>query len=96
LTGLSFTRCLTVLDLAVDSQGAWATRAGATFAISTAAHAITQQWAHAIVDAFGDLDGVRYNSRFAGDPCVALFTAAHSAISSRLAGAARRIGYRVI
>ena len=111
LPGLAFTRPLTVLDLAADSEGAWATRAGGTFAISTAAHAITQQWACAIVEAFPDLDGVRYNSRFAGNPCMALFMAAHSAmpmqpvvslplthpdLGSRLAGAARRIGYSVI
>ena len=65
----------------------------------------------AIVDAFGDLDGVRYNSRFAGDPRVELFMAAQSAmpmqpwcplplthpdVGSRLAAAPRRIGYRVI
>lgn len=111
LTGLSFTRTLTVLDLAADSEGAWATRAGGTFAISTAPHTITQKWARAIVQAFPDLDGVRYNSRFAGEPCVALFTPARSAmptqpvlslplthpdLGSRLAAAARRIGYRLI
>jgi hypothetical protein len=111
LTGLSFTRALPVLDLAADSRGAWATRAGGTFAISTAPHRITQQWARAIVEAFPELDGVRYNSRFAGDPCLALFPPAreamplqpvaslpltHPALGSRLAGAAHRIGYRVI
>lgn len=111
LTGLSFIRQVDVLDLAVDGAGAWATRAGGTFAISTAPHAITQRWARAIVAAFPHLDGVRYNSRFAGDPCVALFAPARSAmpvrpvfslplthpgLGSRLAGTARRIGYRVI
>lgn len=111
LTGLSFTRVLAVLDLAVDSPGAWATRAGGTFAISTAPHAITQRWARAIVEAFPDLDGVRYNSRFAGKACVALFAPARSAmpvqpivslplthpdLGGRLAAAARRIGYQVI
>ena len=45
LTGLAFMRALRLLDLAVDSSGAWATRAGGTFAISTAPHAITQRWA---------------------------------------------------
>jgi hypothetical protein len=111
LTGLSFTRVLSVLDLAVDSPGAWATRAGGTFAISTAPHAITQRWARAIVEAFEDLDGVRYNSRFAGKACVALFWPARSAmpvqpvvslplthpdLGRRLAATARRIGYQVI
>jgi RES domain-containing protein len=111
LTGLSFTRIVTVLDLAADSAGAWATRAGGTFAISTAPHVITQRWARAIAEAFPDLDGVRYNSRFAGEPCAALFTPArtamptqpvvslpltHPALGSRLAATARRVGYRII
>jgi hypothetical protein len=111
LTGLSFTAVLSVLDLAVDSPGAWTTRAGGTFAISTAPHTVTQRWARAIVDAFPDLDGVRYNSRFAGTACVALFAPARSAIpsqpvislplthpdlGSRLAATARRIGYQFI
>ena len=111
LTGLSFTRVLSVLDLAVDSPGAWATRAGGTFAISTAPQAVTQQWARAVVETFPDLDGVRYNSRFAGAACVALFAPARSAmpmapvislplthpdLGGRLAAAARRIGYQVI
>jgi hypothetical protein len=111
LTGLAFIRPLRLLDLAVDSGGAWATRAGGTFAISTAPHAVTQRWARAIVEAFPDLDGLRYNSRFAGHPCVALFSPAvtamptrpiisvpltHPALVSRLAGAARRLGYLLI
>jgi len=111
LTGLSFTRALSVLDLAVDSAGAWVTRAGGTFAISTASHAVTQRWARAVVEAFPQLDGVRYNSRFAGPPCVALFAPARSAmpahplvslplthpdLGARLAAAARRIGYQII
>jgi RES domain-containing protein len=111
LTGLAFTRTLHLLDLAVDSGGAWATRAGGTYAISTAPHAITRRWARAIVEAFPHLDGVRYNSRFAGHPCAALFLPAanampgrpvialpltHPALVSRLASAAERLGYSVI
>ena len=111
ITGLSFTRALTVLDLATDSAGAWITRAGGNFAISTAPHAVTQQWTRAIVAAFPNLDGLRYNSRFAGQPCLALFTPAQTAMPSRpvislplahpdlairLAGAAKRLGYRVV
>jgi len=111
LTGLSFTRPLVVLDLAADSQGAWATRAGGTFAISTAAHTAAQQWARHITEAFPDLDGLRYNSRFAGDLCLALFTPATSAmpdrprislplahpdLAGRIAGAAKRLGYGVV
>ena len=111
LTGLSFIRPLTVLDLAADSVGAWATRVGGTFAISTGPHALTQQWARAIVTAFPDLDGLRYNSRFAGGPCLALFPPAQSAMPARprlsqpldhpdlvshIAAAASRLGYTVI
>lgn len=111
LSGLSFTRALTVLDLATDSQGAWATRAGGNFVISTAPHALTQRWARHVVEAFPDLDGLRYNSRFTGEACVVLFTPAASAmpqrpklslplthpdLTSRLAGAARRMGYHVV
>ena len=111
LTGLSFTRALSVLDLAVDSLGAWATRAGGTFAMSTAPHAVTQRWARTLVEAFPHLEGVRYNSRFAGAACVALFRPARSAmpaqprvslplthpdLGARLAAAARRIDYHVI
>jgi hypothetical protein len=108
LTGLSFTRALTVLDVAADSRGAWATRAGGTYAISTGPHAVTQSWARAIVDAHPGIDGVRYNSRFAGDPCLALFHPAsdampdrpalslpltHPDLAARVAGAAKRLGY---
>jgi RES domain len=111
LTGLSFTRALTILDVAADSHGAWATRVGGTFAISTAPHAVTQRWARHIVEAFSDLDGLRYNSRFAGQPCVALFLPAapampkrpllslpltHPDLASRIAGAAKRLGYGVV
>lgn len=111
LTGLLFTRTLTVLDLAADSRGAWVTRVGGAFAISTAMHNVTQQWARHIAEAFPDIDGVRYNSRFAGDSCIALFTPAasavpprpavslplsHPALTSRIAGAARRLGYVVV
>jgi hypothetical protein len=111
LTGLAFARPLRLLDLAVDSRGAWATRAGGTFAISTAPHAITQRWARAIVEAFPELDGLRYNSRFAGHVCVALFLPAetamparptislplsHPGLAGRLAAAAVRLGYSII
>lgn len=111
LTALSFTRPLILLDLAADSPGAWATRAGGTFAISTGPHATTQVWARTITAAFPDLDGLRYTSRFAGDPCLALYLPATSAmpdrpraalpldhpdLASRIAGAAKRLGYAVI
>ena len=111
LTGLSFTRPLTALDVAADSHGAWATRAGGTYAISTGPHAVTQCWARTIIDAHPDLEGLRYNSRFAGTPCLALFVPAadampdrpklslpltHPDLASRIAGAAKRLGYGVV
>lgn len=111
LTGLSFTRPLTVLDIAADSDGAWATRAGGTYALSTGQHEVTQHWARQIVEAHPTLDGLRYNSRFAGAPCLALFSPAaaampprpvlslpltHPDLATRIAGAAARLGYRVV
>jgi hypothetical protein len=111
LTGLRFTRELRLLDVAADSAGAWATRAGGTFAISTAPHSITQRWARRIVEAFPNLDGLRYNSRFAGTACMGLFLPAitampshpafsepltHPGLALRIAGAAQRLGYEVI
>lgn len=111
LTALSFTRPITVLDVATDSEGAWATRVGGTYAISTGPHAVTQRWARRIVDAHPDLEGIRYNSRFAGGPCLALFLPAaaampgrpklslpltHPDLATRIAGAAKRLGYGVV
>ncbi|MEE3851337.1 RES family NAD+ phosphorylase [Gordonia sp. LSe1-13] len=111
LTGLSFTRPITVIDIAADSSGAWATRAGGTYALSTGGHRITQRWARHIVEAHPNIDGLRYNSRFAGTPCLALFTPASTAMPSRpqlslplthpdlagrIASAARRLGYGVV
>lgn len=111
LTGLSFTRPLRVLDLAADSTGAWVTRVGGTYAISTGAHDITQRWAHNIAEAVPHIDGLRYNSRFAGAPCLALFAPAatamperprlslplsHPDLAGRIAGAAWRLGYSVV
>lgn len=111
LTALSFTRPLTVLDVAADSTGAWATRVGGTSAISTGPYAITQSWARTIVDAHPNFDGLRYNSRLAGTPCLALFAPAadaipgrpelslpltHPDLASRIAGAAKRLGYGVV
>ena len=61
-----------MLVLAVDIEAALSTRVGGTFAISTAAQEITQQWVHSIVDTSGELAGMRYNSRLAGDPCLTL------------------------
>jgi hypothetical protein len=111
LTGLRFIKELRLLDVAAESKGAWPTRAGGTFAMSTAPHAITQRWARAIVGAFPDLEGMSYNSRFAGKTCIVLFppaTAAmparpvssnpltHPGLAKRIAGVAERVGYAMI
>lgn len=111
LTGVRFVRALRLLDLAVDSTGAWPTRAGGTYALSTGPHSITQRWARRIAETFPDLDGLRYNSRFAGEPCIALFIPGVSAMPSRpvmslplnhpglalrVGAAAHRLGYLVI
>lgn len=112
LSGLRFTRPLRLLDLAADSTGSWVTRAGGTYAMSTGPHSITQRWARRIRAAFPDLDGMRYNSRFAGHPCMVLFAAtaadamparpvlalplSHPGLAARIAAAARQLGYLVV
>lgn len=111
LTGVRFARNLRLLDVAADSVGAWPTRAGGNFAISTAPHGITQRWARTIIGAFPDLDGLRYNSRFTGHVCMALFVPAASALSDRpvssqplshpglakrIANVADRVGYAMV
>lgn len=111
LTGVRFTRELRLLDVATDSSGSWATRAGGTYALSTGPHSITQRWARRIVEAFPDLDGMHYNSRFAGGPCAALFAPAsaampprpvlslpltHPGLVLRIAAASRRLGYLMV
>lgn len=111
LTGVWFTRLLTVLDVAVDSPAQWSTRVGGNYAMSTGPHELTQAWARAIVAAFPKLDGIRYNSRFAGEPCLSLFSPAQSAMPDqpvmsqplthpeldvRTAGAAKRLGYLLL
>ncbi len=109
LTGLAFTRDLHLLDL--TSTGSWPTRAGGTYALSTGPHLITHRWARRIVEPFPELDGLHYNSRFAGGPCVALFPPVsdamparpvlsqpltHPGLALRIAAAAQRLGYLVV
>ncbi|GAA4492094.1 RES family NAD+ phosphorylase [Rhodococcus olei] len=108
LTGLQFTRPLCLLDVAGFGDGRWPTRVGGNFALGTAAHGIAQHWARTIRAAHPDLDGLAYRGRFSGGLCLALFTPAasafpptpalslpldHPGLASRLAGAARRVGY---
>ena len=69
------------------------------------------QWARRITEAFPNLDGLRYDSRFAGEPCIALFMPAadampprpvlslpltHPGLAFRIAKAAQRLGYLVV
>lgn len=111
LTSLRLTRPTHVLDLATDSLGDWATRSGGTYAFSSAEHAVCRSWARAICDAFPTLAGIRYNSRFAGAACVALFRPSQPAMPTspvtsraltdpalalRIAAAADSLGYRVV
>lgn len=111
LTGLRFTRTLRLLDMATDAVGAWPTRAGGTFAMSTAPHALTQRWARATVGAFPEIDGIRYNSRFAGRARIVLFAPAapampkrpvsshplaHPGLAARIAAVAERLGYAMV
>lgn len=108
LTGVRFTRRLRLLDIAGIGDGRWPTRVGGNFALATAPHGTAQHWARTIRAAHPDLDGLAYRGRFAGGLCLALFTPTagafpprpelslpldHPALTSRLAGAARRIGY---
>lgn len=111
LTGLRCTREVHLLDLATDSSGTWATRAGGTYALTTGPHSITQRWARRIADAFPNLDGLHYNSRFAGAACAVLFAPAaaamprrpavslplaHPGLALRIAGASRSLGHLVV
>ncbi|RIR12618.1 RES family NAD+ phosphorylase [Mycobacteroides abscessus] len=110
LTGLRFTRPLHLIDITTTSAAAWATRAGGTYGLSTGPHSITQRWARRIVEAFPDVDGLLYDSGFAGGPCIAAFGAAqtamppapvlslpltHPGLASRIATAAHRLGYLI-
>lgn len=110
LTGLRFTRSLRLLDVGGFGAGRWPTRVGGNFALDSTAHSVAQHWARTIRAAHPGLDGLAYRGRFSGGPCLALFTPAaeafppapalslpldHPGLVSRLAGAARRIGYSV-
>lgn len=111
LTGLRFSREVRLLDLAAGGNGAWPTRAGGTFALSTGPHSIAQRWARRITETFPDLDGLRYTSRFSGETCIALFPPAmdamptrpvvslpltHPGMALRLAATAQKLGYLMI
>lgn len=46
-------------------------------------HTVAQRWSRGITEAFPEPDGVRYTSRFAGRPCIALFAPAATAMPAR-------------
>lgn len=58
LTGFRIGRPLRVLNL----WDAWATRLGASGALSSGRHDITRAWARTLYEAFPDADGLRYES----------------------------------
>jgi hypothetical protein len=72
---------------------------------------LRQRWVRHIDEAFPDLDGLHYNSRFAGGSCVVLFRPASNSkpprpvlslpltypgLALRIASASQRLGYLVI
>lgn len=112
LTALSLTRTVRLLDITGDDgRAAWATRAGASMALSTGRHDLASAWARAICDVFPDLDGVAYRAAMEGGLAVALFLPAADAMPTeavasralsdpamapRIAGICDVIGYRLI
>ncbi|NLG55555.1 MAG: RES family NAD+ phosphorylase [Rhodococcus sp.] len=111
VTGLHFTRPLALLDIGGFGVGRWPTRVGGNFALATAPHSVTQQWARTIRAAYPNLDGIVYRGRFSGAQCVALLPPTadafpetpalslpldHPGLISRLAEAAGRLGYSLV
>lgn len=108
LTSLNCTRVVRLLDL----SGTWPTQAGASQALHSGRTDVARGWARAIRAAFPDLDGLWHPSSMnANRPCVTLFAPAndalpadprlslplaHPGLASALAGAAARVGYRLL
>lgn len=108
LIGLRLTRTVHLLDL----SRSWPTRAGASQAINSGRRDTARAWARAIRTAFPTLDGVWYPSSMdGGSGCLALWTPTADALppapvlsrpltdpslADRLAGAADRLGYRLL
>lgn len=110
LTGFRFNRPLRLLDVGGFGDGRWPVRVGGTFALDTGSRSITQQWARTVCVAYPDLDGLLYRGRHSGGRCLALFAPAseafpttplstnplaHPDLYSRLAHAAKIIGYKL-
>jgi hypothetical protein len=108
LVGLRLVRPVQLLDL----SRAWPTRAGASQAISTGRRDLARAWARAVRTAFPELDGLWYPSSMDGGGfCLVLWNPAADALppapvlsrpltdpalADRLAGAAARLGYRLL
>lgn len=112
LTGARLTRMVRLLDITGDSdRGAWATRAGASMALSTGRHDYCSAWARELSAQFPDLDGLAHRAAMDGGLAVALFLPAADALpreavtsraindpalTSRIAGICHTIGYRLV
>lgn len=112
LTAARLTHPVRLLDITGDpDQGAWATRAGASIALSTGRHDYTSAWARELCGQFPNLDGLTYRAARDGGHAVALFLPAADAmprqavisralsdpaLTSRIAGICHTIGYRLV
>lgn len=110
LTGLRFTRPLSLLDVSGIGEGTWATRVGGNHALDSAAHDRTQHWARTIHRAHDDLDGIVHRGRFAGSVCIVITERAadafpalpavslplsHPGLSGPIDNAAYQLGYAI-
>lgn len=112
LTSARLARTVRLLDITGEpGHGAWATRAGASMALSTGRHDYTSAWARQLCDQFPELDGIAYRAAMEGGLAVALFLAADRAmprqavtsralsdpaLAGRIAGVCHTIGYRTV
>jgi hypothetical protein len=112
LTAARLTRPVQLLDVTGEpDHGAWATRAGASMALSTGRHDYSCAWAREICNEFPDLDGLAHRAAMEGGLAVALFLPAADAmprdavtsralsdpaLASRIAGICRTIGYQIV
>jgi hypothetical protein len=108
LVGFELQRDVALLDL----TGVWPTQAGASAVINSGPRPRGRQWSIAIHAAFAHVDGLLYGSSMHENrPAVALYERAQSAMPAvpafnralsdpallhRLAGAATRLGYRIV
>lgn len=101
----------TLLDITGEAgRGAWATRAGASMALSTGRYDYASAWARAICSTFPNLGGVAYRAAKEGGLAIALFHPARDAmpttpvtrralndpaLGTRLAKICDEIGYKL-